>query len=38
MLDANLAQLYQVTTRRLNEQVRRNLLRFPTDFAFQLTR
>ena len=37
MLDADLAELYQVTTRRLNEQVRRNLLRFPADFAFQLT-
>jgi len=37
MLDADLAQLYGVTTRRLNEQVRRNLERFPADFIFQLT-
>jgi phage regulator Rha-like protein len=37
MLDADLAELYQVTTKRLNEQVRRNLSRFPADFAFQLT-
>ncbi len=37
MLDADLAELYQVATRRLNEQVRRNLSRFPDDFAFELT-
>jgi hypothetical protein len=37
MLDADLAELYQVATRRVNEQVRRNLSRFPDDFAFQLT-
>ncbi len=37
MLDADLAGLYGVTTRRLNEQVRRNADRFPADFAFQLT-
>jgi hypothetical protein len=37
MLDAHLAELYQVTTKRLNEQVHRNLARFPRDFAFQLT-
>src|SRR5579864_9441733 len=37
MLDADLAELYQVTTKRLNEQVHRNLARFPRDFAFQLT-
>lgn len=37
MLDADLAGLYGVTTRRLNEQVRRNAGRFPEDFAFQLT-
>lgn len=37
MLDADLAGLYGVTTRRLNEQVRRNADRFPVDFAFQLT-
>jgi ORF6N domain len=37
MLDADLAALYGVTTRRLNEQVRRNWERFPPDFFFQLT-
>ena len=37
MLDADLAALYGVSTSRLNEQVRRNLDRFPTDFAFVLT-
>lgn len=37
MLDADLAGLYGVTTRRLNEQVRRNADRFPDDFAFRLT-
>ena len=37
IVDANLAELYGVTTRRLNEQVRRNLDRFPDDFAFRLT-
>ena len=37
MLDADLARLYGVTTKRLNEQVRRNLSRFPEDFMFQLT-
>jgi hypothetical protein len=37
-LDSDLAALYGVETRRLNEQVRRNLSRFPPDFAFQLTR
>ena len=36
MLDADLAILYGVTTKRLNEQVKRNLNRFPTDFMFQL--
>ncbi|PYV36755.1 MAG: DNA-binding protein [Acidobacteria bacterium] len=36
MLDSDLAQLYGVPTRRLNEQVRRNLTRFPPDFMFQL--
>ena len=38
MLDSDLAQLYGVTTSRLNEQVKRNIDRFPRDFAFQLTR
>ena len=37
MLDSDLAELYGVTTKRLNEQVRRNLSRFPDDFMFQLT-
>ncbi len=37
ILDSNLAQLYGVSTKRLNEQLRRNLDRFPDDFAFQLT-
>jgi hypothetical protein len=37
MLDSDLARLYGVTTRRLNEQVARNLDRFPDDFAFSLT-
>ncbi|MDE2262237.1 MAG: ORF6N domain-containing protein [Gammaproteobacteria bacterium] len=37
LLDAELAILYGVTTRRLNEQVRRNRKRFPADFLFELT-
>ena len=37
MLDADLAALYGVTTKRLNEQVRRNLARFPDDFVFRAT-
>lgn len=37
MLDSDLAKLYGVETKRLNEQVRRNLERFPDDFMFQLT-
>ena len=37
MLDQNLAGLYGVTTKRLNEQVKRNRERFPIDFMFQLT-
>jgi hypothetical protein len=37
LLDADLARLYGVTTGRLNEQVRRNLDRFPDDFMFELT-
>jgi len=36
MLDADLAALYGVTTKRLNEAVRRNASRFPNDFMFQL--
>jgi hypothetical protein len=37
MLDADLAELYDVETRALNQAVRRNLDRFPDDFMFQLT-
>ena len=37
MLDADLAKIYGVTTKRLNEQVKRNLERFPSDFMFQLS-
>lgn len=37
MLDADLAKLYQVPTKRLNEQVKRNRARFPADFVFRLT-
>lgn len=37
MLDADLADLYGVTTKRLNEQVKRNRNRFPQDFMFRLT-
>lgn len=37
MLDKDLAEMYGVDTRRLNEQVKRNLERFPEDFMFQLT-
>ena len=38
MLDSDLAAIYGVSTMRLNEQLKRNLKRFPLDFAFQLTR
>jgi hypothetical protein len=37
MLDSDLAELYQVPTKRLNEAVKRNGARFPEDFMFQLT-
>lgn len=37
MLDSDLATIYKVSTKRLNEQVRRNFERFPADFMFQLT-
>ncbi|MFI4890330.1 MAG: ORF6N domain-containing protein [Steroidobacterales bacterium] len=37
LLDRDLAALYGVTTNRLNEQVKRNHSRFPTDFMFQLS-
>ena len=38
MLDRDLAELYGVETRRLNEQVKRNIERFPEDFMFQLSK
>ncbi len=36
ILDANLAEVYGVPTKRMNEQVKRNSSRFPEDFIFQL--
>ena len=38
MLDRDLAELYGVPTKRLNEQVKRNARRFPKNFMFQLTK
>jgi hypothetical protein len=38
LLDSDLAKLYGVTTKRSNEQFKRNRDRFPSDFAFVLTR
>jgi hypothetical protein len=38
MLDRDLAELYGVETKRLKEQVRRNIERFPQDFMFELTK
>ena len=38
MIDRDLAEMYGVETRRLNEQVKRNTKRFPEDFMFQLTK
>ena len=38
ILDSELAKLYGVSTKRLNEQVKRNAKRFPEDFMFQLTK
>ncbi|OUR96798.1 hypothetical protein A9Q84_10685 [Halobacteriovorax marinus] len=38
MLDSDLAKLYAVETKALNRQVRRNMIRFPEDFMFQLTK
>jgi hypothetical protein len=38
IIDRDLAKIYGVETRRLNEQVKRNLDRFPEDFVFQLTK
>ena len=37
MLDSDIAELYQAPTKRLTEQVKRNISRFPVDFMFQLT-
>jgi len=37
MLDVDLAEMYGIPTKRLNEQVKRNFKRFPVDFMFQLT-
>jgi hypothetical protein len=38
MLDYDLAQLYEVLTKALNQAVKRNVSRFPEDFMFRLTR
>jgi phage regulator Rha-like protein len=38
ILDADLAELYGVSVKRLNEQVKRNISRFPSDFLFRLSR
>jgi len=38
ILDSDLAKQYGIETRRLNEQVRRNIEKFPIDFMFQLTK
>ncbi len=38
MIDSDLAMLYQVETRRLNESVKRNIGRFPETFCFQMTK
>jgi len=38
MLDRDLAELYGVPTKRLNEQIKRNIKRFPEDFMFQLNK
>jgi len=38
LVDSDLARLYGVPTSRLNEQVKRNIKRFPNDFMFQLTK
>ena len=37
MIDADLADLYGVATKRLNEQVKRNMNRYPSDFTYRLT-
>ena len=38
MIDEDLAELYEIETKRLNEQVKRNKERFPHDFMFELTK
>ena len=38
IIDADMAEIYGVTTKRLNEQVKRNKKRFPKDFMFKLTK
>ena len=38
MLDSDLAKLYDVPTKRLNEAVKRNITRFPSNFMFRLTK
>ena len=38
MFDFDLAEMYNVLTKRLKEQVRRNIVRFPDDFMFELTK
>ena len=38
MIDSDLARLYGVETKRLKEQVKRNINRFPSDFMFELTK
>ena len=37
MLDSDISELYGVETKALNQQVKRNITRFPLDFSFQLT-
>ena len=37
MIDRDLAELYGVSTKKLNQAVKRNIMRFPSDFMFQLT-
>ena len=38
LIDTDLAELYDVSTKRLNEQIKRNFTRFPEDFMFQITK
>ena len=38
LMDSDLAQLYEVDTKRFNQQIKRNIARFPPDFMFELTR